>query len=109
MGKIPGNPMGPVPDNFQGIFEHLCRQDEVDIYYTEFEHGPVSNLYLIKTGNLTSWLIYSRGIDVMEKVAKKFQNTSTNQIIEISHQEKAWQENEKSKKLINYQYGFELN
>ncbi len=32
-------PMGPVPNNFNSIFEYLANNDEVDINYTIFSDG----------------------------------------------------------------------
>jgi len=31
--------MGPVPNNFNSIFEYLANKDEIDIYYTNFADG----------------------------------------------------------------------
>ncbi|MEJ4089539.1 hypothetical protein [Galbibacter orientalis] len=37
-----------------------------------------------------------------------FRGYNATQIMEKSHEEKAWLENEKSKSLIDYNYAFEL-
>ena len=31
--------MGPVPNNFQSIFEYLANNDEIDVFYTQFDQG----------------------------------------------------------------------
>jgi uncharacterized phage-associated protein len=46
---------------------------------------------------------------VMSEVVERFRNTSTSDIIEISHQEKAWIENKEDKNVIDYFYAFDLN
>jgi uncharacterized phage-associated protein len=45
----------------------------------------------------------------LEEVASRFKNTSTTEIIEISHREKAWIENVEEKRIIDYRYSFDLN
>jgi hypothetical protein len=44
----------------------------------------------------------------LEKVAKVFKDTSTGDIIQLSHLEEAWKKNEKNKSVISYKYAFEL-
>jgi hypothetical protein len=46
---------------------------------------------------------------VLEKVSDIFKETSTNDIITLSHLEEAWKQNEKHKSVISYEYAFELN
>ena len=48
-------------------------------------------------------------LQILKSVAERFKNTSTNEIIEISHKEKAWIDNHAERKLIDYKYSFELN
>ena len=102
-------PMGPVPNNFQSIFEYLCNKDEVDIYYTNFTNGTGEQFKPNKNRPFNANLFSQDEIAVLEKITERFRNTSTDKIIEISHQEKAWIENQADKKLINYNYSFELN
>jgi uncharacterized phage-associated protein len=45
----------------------------------------------------------------LDTVAERLRNTSTSEIIEISHKEKAWIENQEERKIIDYAYGFDLN
>lgn len=102
-------PMGPVPNNFQSIFEYLGNNDEVDIYFTTFENGTGEQFKPNKNRQFSADLFSQDEIAVLEKVTERFRNTSTDKIIDISHQEKAWIENKADKKLINYNYSFELN
>ena len=46
---------------------------------------------------------------VLNDTVKVFAKTSAQDIIEISHKEKAWKENySRGKQLISYKYGFDL-
>ncbi|HPE54867.1 MAG TPA: DUF4065 domain-containing protein [Bacteroidales bacterium] len=101
-------PMGPVPENFNSIFEYLANRDEIDIYYTEFENGT-GEQFKPRQGRAFDVELFSKQeMSVLNQIAQRFQNIGTSEIIEFSHREKAWIENQESKKLINYQYGFEL-
>lgn len=103
-------PMGPVPNNFNSIFEYLANKDEVDIYYTNFPDGGIGEQFKPNTNRQFNADLFSTDeISVLETILKRFRSTSTNEIIEISHREKAWIENESEKKLIDYNYSFDLN
>lgn len=45
---------------------------------------------------------------VLNKVADRFKAVSTNDMIEISHLEEAWKQNQEDRKEIRYTYAFEL-
>ncbi len=47
-------------------------------------------------------------IKALEEVASKFKKLSASEIREFSHQEKAWMDNEKQNRLIDYNYFFKL-
>jgi DNA-binding transcriptional regulator YiaG/uncharacterized phage-associated protein len=102
--------MGPVPNNFNSIFEYLVRNGDVDIYYTTFPNGGTGEQFKPNTKrDLNPELFTEKEISVLESVVERFRNTSTNEIIEISHKEKAWIENQTERKIIDYLYSFDLN
>lgn len=102
--------MGPVPINFQSIFEYLANKDEIDIFTTEFPQGYIGEQFKSKNDRPFRVELFSENeLNVLEKVANVFKPTSTNQMIEISHLEEAWKKNEKNKSVISYEYAFDLN
>lgn len=102
--------MGPVPNNFQSIFEYLDNKDEIDIYTTEFPNGYTGEQFKARKDRPFQADLFSENeLEVLEKVAGVFKATSTNDIIELSHLEEAWKKNEKAKSVISYEYAFELN
>jgi hypothetical protein len=102
--------MGPVPNNFQSIFEYLANNDEIDIYTTEFPNGYTGEQFKSrKDRKFNADLFTENELNTLEKVATVFKETSTNDIIKLSHFEEAWKNNEKEKKVISYEYAFELN
>ena len=102
--------MGPVPNNFQSIFEYLVNKEVIDIYTTEFPQGYTGEQFKAKKERHFKADLFSvEELAVLEKVATVFKSTSTNDIIELSHLEDAWKKNEKERSVISYEYAFELN
>ena len=103
-------PMGPVPNNFNSIFEYLANKDEINICYTNFTNGGTGEQFRPNPNKTFDKELFSETeLRILESVAERFKETSTNEIIEISHKEKAWLDNNAERKLIDYNYSFELN
>ena len=103
-------PMGPVPNNFNSIFEYLANNDDVDINYTTFHDGGIGEQFKPNSKReFNSELFTESELQVLEIITERFKDTTTNEIIEISHKERAWQENKDEKRIIDYKYSFDLN
>lgn len=102
--------MGPVPNNYQSIFEYLANQNIIDIYTTEFSNGNTGEQFKGRNDRpFNSDLFSEIELETLEIVANVFTDTSTTDIIALSHLEEAWKKNEKEKHVISYEYAFELN
>ena len=102
--------MGPVPNNFQSIFEYLTNKCEIDVYTTEFRNGYTGEQFKARKDRPFKVDLFSENeLEALGKVANVFKETNTNDIIELSHLEEAWKKNEKEKSVISYEYAFELN
>ncbi|MBP6445545.1 MAG: type II toxin-antitoxin system antitoxin SocA domain-containing protein [Saprospiraceae bacterium] len=102
--------MGPVPNNFQSIFEYLDNKGDINIYTTEFPNGYTGEQFKAKKERPFKAVLFTESeLEVLLKVATVFKPTSTNDIIELSHLEEAWKKNVKDKSVISYEYAFELN
>ena len=88
----------------------MANNDDVNIYLTAFPDGHTGDQFIPNPNRKFNPEIFNElELDVLNKVADKFKNTSTSEIIEISHEELAWKENfDNGKSLINYNYGFDL-
>ncbi|GAI80067.1 unnamed protein product, partial [marine sediment metagenome] len=103
-------PMGPVPNNFNSIFDYLANNNAIDIFYTTFPDGGAGEQFLpVNNRKFKPELFTEKELKVLDAIVERFKNTTTNEIIEISHKEKAWIENEAERKIIDYNYSFELN
>ncbi len=101
---------GPVPNNFHGIFDHMARNNHVIVNHVVFENGYEGEQFTTHpTRPFNPDTFTEKELRILEKVADAFKETTTSQIIEISHKEKAWIENQVNKNLISYKdYAFDL-
>lgn len=102
--------MGPVPNNFNAIFDYMAEKDDIDIYRTEFSNGSMGEQFKPNSKRSFNPSIFTKDeIIVLDLIVKKLGGASTQNIIDISHREKGWKDNfEKGKQLISYKYGFDL-
>lgn len=102
--------MGPVPARFSSIFEYLIGKGEIDIRYKSFTDGGIGEQFIPNPGRRSNTETFSDDeFEIMEKTMNRFKNAGTQEIIDISHREKAWKENHTDRKIIDYKYAFELN
>ena len=102
--------MGPVPNNYSSLFEYMENQHVIDIHATSFANGGVGEQFKTHKGRKFRTELFDEvEVQMLNEVAERFKSVSTAEIIEISHQERAWIENEAAKRLISYQYAFGLN
>ena len=101
--------MGPVPNNYQSLFEYMANRNEVDIYTKNFSNGGVGEQFRPHPERPFNAELFSEiELEVLESVAQRFKRTKTAEIIEISHREQAWTENEGGRGLISYEWAFGL-
>ena len=101
--------MGPVPNNYNSLFEYMANKNEINIWSKEFSKGGVGEQFKpYADRRFNAELFDNVELQVLDEVANRFKKISTKKIIEISHQERAWIENA-ARRLISYQYAFDLN
>ena len=94
--------LGPVPNNYQSIYEYLANNDEIDIFTTEFRNEYTGEQFKSRKDRKFKEKLFSeKELSTLEKVANLFKDTSTKDMIELSHLEKAWKKNEKNKNVIS--------
>lgn len=102
-------PYGPVPDKFQTLFENLAETDVIDLLYTPLDNGSRKEKLIGREDRpFNPNLFSSTEISFLDKVASKFIDTTPSDLVEISHKEKGWIENETAKGFIPYDYALEL-
>lgn len=101
--------MGPVPVNFGSIFEYAATKDFVDITYLEFANGGIGEAFTPNTSHAFDPALFEEAeLKTLQYIANKFAKASTNDMINLSHDEPGWAENFTDKKIISYEYAFKL-
>lgn len=101
---------GPVPINFNTIFETVQRNNDIELYGVDFGNGYYGEQFKnVKNRDFNPELFSAQEINALEAVVNRFKNLNRNEIVDLSHEEDAWIENFKTgKKMIEYSYGFGL-
>ena len=100
---------GPVPNSFESIFESLAKQDVIDLVYEELPEGGQKQFLEGRMDRPFNKELFSTiELEVLYMVRERFKKTKPFEIVEISHKENAWINNEKSKSFISYNYALAL-
>ncbi len=76
----------------------------------DFENGNTGSQFFPFPGReFNPEILTETEKSVLEYIANRFKKTSTKEMIDISHKEKAWIENKDERKIIDYQYSFDLS
>ncbi len=102
-------PYGPVPADFGGLREQMELDQIVEIREVQWENGNVGEEYHVgpRAKELETSFLASE-LEVLETVAKIFEEATPSQISERSHAETAWKDT-KDRTLISYEKAAELS
>ncbi|MEQ9299562.1 MAG: DUF4065 domain-containing protein [Cyclobacteriaceae bacterium] len=102
-------PYGPVPNRYESFFESLAESDVIDLEYEELDGGRQKQ-YLVGRDDrgFNKALFSEHELNVLDMVKLKFKDTKPYEIVDISHQERGWIENEQTRSLISYHYALDL-
>ncbi|MCW3116851.1 MAG: hypothetical protein JWM28_933 [Chitinophagaceae bacterium] len=100
--------LGPVPAQFDLLYSKLCDDGLVNIELELFTNGNYGEL-IVGLQKFDELLFNSEELGVMKKVLEIFGPLKTNRVVELSHEEFAWIDNNEGKELISYpKYAFDL-
>ncbi len=100
--------MGPVPNNYDSIFDYIESTNAIRIIKKENDWGYSKEFFGNK--DFDSEKFTDKELEILDKVYQEFKCKNTTEIIERSHLEDAWKDNfENGKSLIDYKYAFNLN
>ena len=102
--------LGPVPHNFNSLYEFLNQSKWVRINFTEFENGGIGEQFFSMMP-FDAELFEPSELESMRELPDAFLSLSTKEMIARSHEEKAWlatQENE-DRRIDFLKYGFALS
>lgn len=100
---------GPVPSQFDYLFKMAEENDVIGLKYEVWDDDK-EMVIIVPSANLSfrNDLFTLDEISSLQAVLEKLARIKTRQLVDISHQESAWKENIEAKRLINYQYAFDL-
>lgn len=97
---------GPVPKKYSTLYDQsevICKKEVI------FPNGYSGEQLIPKEDSIFNQEIFSESeLLILREVGAKFKDISTNDIVETSHQEEAWIDNEKLHNVISYDYAFSL-
>ncbi len=100
--------MGPVPFRYDAIYDMLTQENIIDFVIEEIDNTPVDKPIAIES--FDKKLFNENELNIMADVYSRFKDVSTDELIEVSHKEKGWVEENKKKGMISYQkYAYELS
>ncbi|APY07087.1 hypothetical protein BWZ20_01665 [Winogradskyella sp. J14-2] len=100
--------MGPVPNNYDSIFDYIESTNAIKIIKKENDWGYSKKF--LGNKDFDSEKFTEKELEILDIVYQEFKCKNTTEIIERSHLEDAWKDNfENGKSLIDYKYAFNLN
>lgn len=103
--------LGPVPNGYDTLFEYFQRNKYYYIKYKIFkDRENVGEQFIANPQKTFDKDLFSETeIECLNFISEYFENASSEDIINASHNEKAWEKREKDKELIEYDYAFDLS
>jgi uncharacterized phage-associated protein/transcriptional regulator with XRE-family HTH domain len=99
---------GPVPKNYGSIYDRLSDAGFVEIVEVEFDNYKGGEQFLNADGDPDMGIFSETEQEAIHIVEKRLGRLKTMQIVDISHDEAAWQQNIDKYGRISYDYGFIL-
>jgi len=99
---------GPVPSNYDNIYACLENEQLISSQFLKLPNGGAREVFLSEA-DFDKNIFTEQEKETIETIIERFADISTWDIVDLSHQEKAWKELEAKRELISYQdYAFEL-
>lgn len=106
--KYAAIPHGPVPSQYEYLFEALVEEGIIRKEYAIIGYGEVEQILPADKMKFDASLFSSSEFESIKYIAEKFKDMTATDIAEISHQEPAWKDNIEGKKIIPFTYAFGL-
>lgn len=101
--------MGPVPKRFETVFDELAVKDYFDVYYTAFKDGNFGEQFKPRFDHpFNPDLFNPKELETIEQVIDSLGKLKRQELVDKSHEELGWIENQETKGLINYDFAFDL-
>ncbi|MGA7722544.1 MAG: type II toxin-antitoxin system antitoxin SocA domain-containing protein [Ignavibacteriaceae bacterium] len=98
--KYAAIPMGPVPNDYSLIFGLLESKEYLTTTLVKIKDKEYDKFIPLKKFNKS--LFNASEIDILQQVSNKFKSLPTEKIKNITHEDKAWLDNQGKKAIIDY-------
>jgi DNA-binding transcriptional regulator YiaG len=100
---------GPVPKQFDALFDHVSRKEEVEFVQHELPDGNLAGQFKPKEPRSFREILFAETeLAVLREVAQRFAKDDAKRIIATSHEEEAWIKHEADHSIIDYNLAFGL-
>lgn len=93
---------GPVPSNYDNIYAYLENEQFISSEFLKLSNGGAREIF-ISNADFDHTLFKVEELKTLATIMERFADIPTWDIVELSHQEKAWKQLEPKKELIGYQ------
>jgi putative zinc finger/helix-turn-helix YgiT family protein len=100
--------MGPVPNNFDGLFQYAENKGYVTLEHHEFPSGAIGTKFVSNVLPNQFDVLSAEEKNTLEEVLIRFQPVKSQEIIELSHEEEAWIKNSSTRSIISYLDAYHL-
>lgn len=100
--------MGPVPRNYDLLFDDCVKKNFVTIRYHNYGEFVGEQYNASENAVFEKELFDETELNAMKAIANYFKNDSIKQIVKKSHEENGWIDNIQEYDIISYEYGFDL-
>jgi transcriptional regulator with XRE-family HTH domain/uncharacterized phage-associated protein len=94
--------MGPVPENFDGLFQYIENKGFVRVEHCEYPNGAIGTRFCYTEKDLDDKILTNVELETLQSVLDRFKGVSVKDIINISHEEVGWEKNAATRSIINY-------
>lgn len=101
---------GPVPENYDILYNQIMGKGYAKVKEVDFKDFVGEKYFsdakpVLEEEELP---LSDSELAIMKEVAEKFKNKNTRQIVDMSHEELAWQSNVSDYNTISYEFAFDL-
>jgi uncharacterized phage-associated protein/DNA-binding transcriptional regulator YiaG len=99
---------GPVPKSFDALFEEAINEGYVEKHTQFYKDFEGERFFPNSEALFDSTLFSDVEVMTLNTIVERFKVVTSSEIRDISHEETAWIDNNKSRKKISYKYSYEL-
>ena len=94
--------MGPVPNNFDAIFQFAENEHFVILDHHEFPNGAIGTKFFPNPAAKIEDYLTELELESLKEVLERFRSVKSQDIIQLSHEENAWVNNAGTRAIISY-------